>query len=230
MPYFQPNELTVYKSPFNKVRMGKDGDGGYIISDVPGINYSILLSGGIAGDISFEEDLIKKYPNMKCYGFDGSIDKLPKENSSITFVKKYIGYHNDDEFSNLHEYINNYDNIFVKMDIEGSEFRWFKSLTIEHLNKFSQIVMEIHFPFTQNDFFKNLNKNHVLIHLHVNNSCKLKMYKGVLIPKVFEVTYLHKKYFVSKPELNKMPLPSNLDMKCVPSRPDYEINHPPFVN
>jgi hypothetical protein len=41
-----PNVLTVYKSPFPKIRLGKDFDGGYIIADIPNVNYSILIAGG----------------------------------------------------------------------------------------------------------------------------------------------------------------------------------------
>jgi hypothetical protein len=50
-----PNDLTVYKSPFPKIRLGKDNDGGYIIADVPNAHYTTLLAGGIQGDISYEE-------------------------------------------------------------------------------------------------------------------------------------------------------------------------------
>jgi hypothetical protein len=46
-------ELTVYTSPYNKIRLGKDNDGGYIICDIPNVNYDISLSGGIDKDISF---------------------------------------------------------------------------------------------------------------------------------------------------------------------------------
>ena len=54
-------------------------------------------------------------------------------------------------------------------------------------------------------------------------------YNGVIIPNVFECTYLHKKYFANVPELNKDSIPSILDMKNT-SRDEIYINHPPFVN
>jgi len=82
-----PSVLTVFKSPFKKVRLGKDFDGGYIITEIPDINYTILLAGGIETDISFEEDFIKKYPNIKCFAFDGTINNLPKENTNILLKK-----------------------------------------------------------------------------------------------------------------------------------------------
>ena len=43
-----PQVLTVYKTPFPKIRVGRDGDGGYIIADIPDIQYN-LPSQSLAG-------------------------------------------------------------------------------------------------------------------------------------------------------------------------------------
>jgi hypothetical protein len=226
-----PLVLTVYKSPFTKLRLGKDNDGGYIIAEIPNINYTILLAGGIADDISFEEDFINKYSNINSYAFDGTINNLPKENSNITFIKKNIGFENNEHVTNIHDIININECIFVKMDIEGGEIPWIKSLSDEQMNKFEQIVMEFHRPFSDNeiDVFDKINKNHYLIHFHGNNCCGVRNHNDVLIPNVFECTYLHKKYFTNIPELNKDLIPSNLDMKNIDNDEIY-INYPPFVN
>ena len=117
-----PKVLTVYKSPFPKIRIGREYDGGYIIVDVPNKKYNILLAGGISDDISFEEDFINKHENnIKCYAFDGEITQLPKENSKIEFINKNIGSENNDKTTNIHDIIDTNENIFVKMDIEGGE-------------------------------------------------------------------------------------------------------------
>ena len=227
-----PKVLTCYESPFKKIRLGKNNDGGYIISEIPNINYSILLAGGILDDISFEEDFINKYPSVKAYAFDGTINNLPKENKNITFIKKNIGSSNNDDITNIHDIIDSSDNIFVKIDIEGAEIDWIKSLSEQQLYKFEQIVMEYHFPFSENevDVFNKINKNHYLIHFHANNCCGTRNHKGVYIPNVFECTYLHKKYFKDIPDLNKTTIPSELDMKNVCSKDEIYINYPPFVN
>ena len=226
-----PQVLTVYKSPFRKLRLGKDYDGGYIIAEIPNISYTTLLAGGIERDISFEEDFINKYPNVKSFAFDGTIDNLPKENSNITFIKKNIGFENNEHFTNLHDIINTNTSIFIKMDIEGGEIPWIKSLNNEQMNKFEQIVMEFHFPFSDNeiDVFDKINNNHYLIHFHGNNCCGVRNHNGVDIPNVFECTYLHKKYFLEIPALNTDLIPSVLDMKNTGNEEIY-INYPPFVN
>lgn len=226
-----PSVLTVYKSPFTKVRIGQDYDGGYIIADIPHARYTTLLAGGIDKDISFEEAFLDKYPTINVFAFDGTIQCLPKENSSITFIKKNISSDNNDKTTNLHNLIDANDSIFVKMDIEGHEIPWIKSLNDEQMNKLDQIVMEFHFPFSNNEIpvFDKLNKSHYLIHFHGNNCCGVRNHRGVIIPNVFECTYVHKKYFTNTPELNTDPIPSSLDMKNT-SNDEIYINHPPFVN
>jgi hypothetical protein len=225
-----PSVLTVFKSPFEKKRLGKDYDGGYIIAVIPDVKYTTLIAGGIRDDISFEEDFINIYTVDNVYAFDGTIDNLPKENSKITFIKKNIGYHNDNEYTNIHDIIDVNESIFVKMDIEGYEIPWVNSLSDEQMNKFEQIVMEFHFPFSNHeiDVFDKINKNHYLIHFHANNCCGTRNHNGVIIPNVFECTYLHQKYFTTI-ELNKELIPSNLDMKNTEHDEIY-INYPPFVN
>ena len=226
-----PSVLTVFKSPFEKKRIGKDYDGGYIIAEIPFVKYTTLIAGGILDDISFEEEFIKKYPNTQVYAFDGTINNLPKENNKITFIKKNIGFENNEDTTNLHDIINVNSRIFIKMDIEGGEIPWITSLNDEQMNKFEQIVMEFHWPFSDKeiDVFDKINKNHYLIHFHGNNCCGVRNHNGVIIPNVFECTYLHKKYFINIPELNKELIPGNLDMKNTNNDEIY-INYPPFVN
>ena len=229
-----PKALTVYKSQFNKSRIGKNYDGGYIICDIPDIQYDFMISGGIADDISFEEHLCNIYKNMKCYAFDGttycninnSIDK------NIMFFKTNIGPVNDDQNTNLFDLIEIGNNIFIKMDIEGAELPWLRCLSDEQMKKFSQIVMEFHFPFSEEDIeiFDKINKNHVLFHFHGNNCpAGVVNHKGVIIPNVFECTYVNKKYIdMSKLELNTDNIPGLIDMpNC--GGPDIFINYPPFV-
>ena len=228
--YMDPSVLTVYQCPYPKLRIGKDYDGGYIIADIPDIKYQIILAGGIAEDISFEEAFIEKY-HSKCIAFDGTIRELPIENNTIEFVRKNINYYNNEQTTNLHDIIDEYENIFIKMDIEGGEIPWIKSLSDEQMNKFNQIVMEFHFPFSNNeiDVFDAINKNHILVHFHGNNCCGTRIHKGVQMPNVFECTYLHKKFFVNPPLLNTDLIPGKLDMQNT-SNPEICIDYPPFVN
>lgn len=219
--------LTVYESPVPKIRLGKDNDGGYILADITYPSNTILVSAGIGNDSSFEEAFILKY-GQNCFAFDGTVD-LSKPH--IEFEKRNIGPFNTNTTTNLQNLIQNHDNLVLKMDIEGNEIAWLKSLGNE-IFKFQQIVIEIHCPFaTKNkSIFELLNRFHVLIHFHPNNVLNLIDVSGVAVPEIFECTYLNKKYFCKNPELNKDPIPSPLDMKNVLDKDEISINYPPFVH
>lgn len=229
-----PKMLSVFQSPFPKLRLGKNNDGGYILVDLPGVNYTTFISGGIANDISFEVAFITKYPNVKTYAFDGTIDALPQmTTNTIQFIKKNIGFETNAQETNIHDIIDahNSDSIFVKMDIEGGEIPWIKSLNDQQMNKFEQIVMEFHSPFSDNeiDVFAKLNKFHILVHFHGNNCGGTRVHQGIVMPNVFECTYLHKKYFFRPPRYNSVKIPSSLDMRNSEAEDEIFIDYAPFV-
>jgi len=204
-PYVDKKLLSIYKSPFTKIRLGKEYNEGYVIADITTIKYNILISAGIKDDISFEENFMNKY-NSKVIVYDGTINKLPKV-SNITFINKNIGEEND-----LHDLIYNNRNIFIKMDIEGYEDTWLLNLSDYYLKKVDQIVIEFH---RYNiDSLNKLNKYFILIHLHGNNCGDTVLRNGKIEHKVIELTYLNKRYFTNTPiiDLEK----SELDMpNCI---------------
>ena len=53
------NVFTMYDTNLPRIRLGAKRDGGYVIFD--GLQYDHLVSGGIAGNIDFESDFVKKY-------------------------------------------------------------------------------------------------------------------------------------------------------------------------
>lgn len=234
------DSLIVYNSPFPKIRVGSHNDGGYIIVDE--LHYDLLLSCGIANDITFEKNFLQKYPNTKCVAFDGTIDALPEPHTSIEFVKKNIATYNSDITTNLHDIIDMNTNIFLKMDIETFEFRWLHTLSKEQLKKLSQIVIEFHFPFTEPGFthldkplevplkmkvFDILADTHYLIHLHANNCCGTTRYNNIVVPNVFECTYISKELVKDKPSYNQQPIPHPLD-KPNTNNPEIHLSGYPF--
>ena len=234
------NPLTLYKSPYEKIRIGRENDGGYLICNIPNVKYDLILCGGINDDTSFEDDLLNRNPLLTCYGFDGTINTSPSNNVRFNFIKKNIAAQNTDTTANLHSYLEKYNNIIVKMDIEGGEFDWLNSLTTDHMNNISQMVIEFHFiqpygtPLTKErlSIFKNINKTHTLLNFHGNNNAGIqnKDYLGYEIPAVFECLYVNKKYITKDLELNNELIPLPLDQVNNKSLSDIHIDYPPFVN
>ena len=228
------NTLTVYESPYPKERIGKDNDGGYVVAKVPGLSYKLCLAGGVCDDISFEEHFCEMYPGIVCYAFDGTVDAPPPiHHPQLHFVRQNIGARNTADCTNLHDLMESYDDIFLKMDIEGHEIPWFLSLDSKHMDSMSQMVVEFHFPFSllETIVFDKINRTHILIHFHANNNCGVRRIdENMVVPNVFECTYLHKKHFTSEPKLNRTPIPSELDMPNVSTKDEICLTRPPFVH
>lgn len=229
--------LTVYTF-YDKKRLGDKNDGGYVIADNVG-DYDCYISAGVANEESFSRDFIKKYNMTKynSYAFDGTIKDYPwKYTKNITFIKKNVSSQLTENTANFSFLMSKYNNIFLKMDIEGHEYEWLDSLFEEQLNKFKQIVIEFHgiYDNTWNTIlekkircFEKLSKSHYIIHIHGNNHSE-RNNKG--IPSVVEITYLRKDNFLFPPPLNKLKLPCHLDEANCSSKKDYSLNFIPFVN
>ena len=158
----------------NKLRIGSKNDGGYIIIENLS-NYDVLLSCGIANDDTFEHYFVNKY-KTNCFAFDGTINNIPHKHPKIKFIKKNIGLTNDT--TDMKNLINQYNNIFLKMDIEGSEFNWINNLSDIEINKFKQICIEFHLDHecsnnislnNKLDAIKKLSHTHYCVHFHGNN-------------------------------------------------------------
>ena len=228
--------LTIYDF-LNKKRLGIQGDGGYVIGILDG-EYDFYISAGVSNEESFSRDFINMYRMNKtnCAAFDGTIKNYPYEyTNNITFYKRNIAPFKSDHTANLSYFTDNYDDIFLKMDIEGHEYPWLNSLTEKQLNKFKQIVIEFHGIHDNSwntnlsdkiDCFRKLSKTHYAIHIHGNN------FDGITnnIPNVIEVTYIRKNAIDYIPILNSQRLPSNLDVPNNLGKKDYYLNFPPFVN
>jgi hypothetical protein len=236
-------QLTVYKSPYQKIRVGNRGDGGYVISNIP-TQYDVLISGGISNDISFEQDFLNRYPSAKCFGFDGTVNDLPTSDSRITFVKKNLGMYETETTTNLESYFETYDNIFLKLDIEGHEFRLLPVI-LKYFHKIKQIVVEVHSPNdirtypsyysglnditndTMFSLFSSINKTHTLVHIHGNNGCGIGELDGIRLPYVFECTYIRNDFVPNKIE-NDIPFPTNLDYPNRIGNPEHILKGFPY--
>lgn len=229
--------LKVYEF-LNKIRLGINSDGGYVIADLSG-NYDCYISGGVGREESFTKEFIEKYQmhEFNSFGIDSSIESYPIEyTNNISFIKKNISNINDQSNTNLIYLTKIYSNIFLKIDIEGGEWYWLQAMTPETLSKFKQITIEVHgvnndswgVPYSiKTDCLKKLADSHYLVHAHGNNARSTTHY----IPNVFELTYVRKDYFNSAPRLNMTILPiPGLDYPNNLNRPDHLLCMKPFTN
>lgn len=229
------NLLQVYNFN-NKIRYGCNNDGGYVVADL-NEKYDCYISAGVSNEESFSRDFIINQKINNNYAFDGTINEYPFEyTENITFIKKNINSFNNVNNTNLSFLTNIFNNIFLKMDIEGGEYQWLLQMNEIQLNKFKQIVIEFHgisndeWGCSYNDKVKCLQKlssTHYIVHAHGNNYGFTKNN----IPDVIELTYVNKNYFDSVPEFNKEALPiKNLDFPNNSYAGDINLNFYPFTN
>lgn len=237
--------LAIFQSPLPKRRIGKPYDGGYVICDLPG-SYDCLISGGISDDISFEQAFLSMQTrSIPCYAFDGTIPLMPAVDSRIQFIRKNLGATESDTLTNLRSTIEPFTDVFMKIDIEGHEFRLLPALE-GYLHKVKQLVIEIHTPgdihlhpsyFAGLADIKNehmfstfalINKTHTLVHVHPNNACALHKIDGHVMPNVFECTFLRNEYVPDRVH-SKDSIPSPLDMPNHANKPVQRFSGYPFI-
>jgi len=216
---------------------------------VDGLDYDAVLSCGISDNIDFEQALLDRLAMSSgrrppCWVFDGTVLNLPRPVDGVTFVHKNVGPAPLDtgRGTGLLVWAAPYENIFLKMDIETCEYRWLWTMGQRDLNRFKQIVIEFHFPFSIRPYrgldidvpvpakmavFRKLSETHRLVHLHANNCCGVTTCGGMTVPNVLECTYVRKDC-ASYCGLSDDPVPGPLDCANV-ARPEIELGGPPFT-
>ena len=131
------DNLIVYNSPFEKMRIGSNADGGYVTAKLPD-GYDLFISGGIANNVDFEEHFLRIHPNIRGYGFDGTINNLPKPVKNFTFIKKNLGNANNNNLTNnviFHGHVENVWSIFNQNTVLLFPSQWegFPSALVECL-------------------------------------------------------------------------------------------------
>ena len=224
----------ILKPKYNNdlIRIGRDNDGGYLVEKKSFENTECLISLGINDDWSFEEDFLKKNIIIKC--FDDVLDEkflLKKIINHFIFF-----FSNSRNFSLLKNCISNYfsflrikkkiqfnkkkisyndlnkilsqetNNIFLKIDIEGHEYRILDDLLLNQ-KKIIGLVIEFHdCDLHLEKIIKFLSSfNLTLVHIHGNNFAE-RDFNGDIV--VLELTFSKNPIQVS----DICVLPNKLDM------------------
>lgn len=227
-----------FKSSVDLIRLGRDYDGGYLVSQADVENSDLLIGLGICDDWSFEEDFLRR-KKVDVYAYDASINEkyfLKRALKSILLMNKFYRIKNPFKYKqffsqqNVHhikkfvglncsneshctflEAFNktNHQNIFLKIDIERSEYRFLDDL-IANQNRISGLVIEfhdcdIHLKAIEK-FIKNFGLQ--LVHVHANNHGPIRLDDG--LPLVLELTFSKYGKISDKTYLpNKLDMPNN---------------------
>lgn len=207
------------------IRVGGDGDGGYLIpDDLEGLEY--CFSPGVSTVADFESELADR--GIRSFMADYSVDAPPVIRPEFVFDKKFLGSNDSEKFFTLatwkNKYLSGYSgDLLLQMDIEGAEYEVLSNMTDELMDQFRIIVIEFHKlqrlfdPFSYQLYeagFQKLLKHFYVAHIHPNNFGGIVRKGDLEIPKLLEITFYNKKRVCEVKNANMFPNP--LDVDCNP--------------
>lgn len=221
---------------FQKIRVGAEYDGGYVMLD-DFAKISKALSFGIGNDVTWDLSIAER--GIPVFQFDYTINSPPTHHKLCKFSKLKIVA---SEPSNATEIsisdilrkckIESDDDLLLKIDIEGAEWEIFSAVDDAILRQFRQIICEFH------DFyrighalwrrrafhvFEKLTKTHCVVHVHANNYDAMINVRGVTIPEVLEMTFVRRKdYQICN---SREEFPTELDRPNDPNAPDIVLGN-----
>jgi hypothetical protein len=185
------------------IRIGAEGDGGYLIpDDLDGIEY--CFSPGVDAMAAFESQLADRH--IKSFLADYSVSGPPVSRPEFVFDRKYIGANNNETYMTVGSWMQKYladytKDLIFQMDIEGAEYEAMLSTPLEVLRQFRIIVVEMHWlerlfdPFAfriMQACFERLLSQFYVVHLHPNNCAGCVRKEGIEVPHVMEMTFYNR--------------------------------------
>jgi len=236
--------LRVYDVNSEKIRIGNQNDGGYILNKKIIENTLRLVSIGIGGEDSFEMDWIDKYPLCTVEMYDGTYpcnnvcqkysDKI---NDTIFYYQHNVG--NNSGNIKLFNIINNKIPTLLKIDIEGGEYTIFDNILLE--NNIVGLLLEVHdlhIPQNMQKLSELISKNFsnmVMFHIHGNswgstfnlNLLDRPSNNPITVsefPHVIELSFINKQIINNTFHLDSSRFPlAGIDTSNKPDLPDIDL-------
>ncbi len=245
-----PNFFSI-KQATDLIRIGRDYDGGYLVSKSDIEKTDVLIGLGINDDWSFEEDFLSQ-KRVSIFAYDASVGekrffkqliksifriynlknfahwlkvlfKYKKffSKSDVHHIQKFVGLNTkSNQYCTFMDVLNKTKskNIFLKIDVEGSEYRFLHDI-VANEERITGMVIELHDVDVHlkeiEKFILQLSLD--LVHVHANNFAPIT--KDDELPIVLELTF--SRYSNSSTNYKS---PHNLDMPNDKSRLEYEIS------
>ena len=187
------------------IRIGKDWDGGYIISARSVDDATGMLSLGVNNDWSFDQEWRAQKPHDRIHAYDGTISPTRFDAGLRGSYQKFFGNQAEhfpvnvgatscvgqSSFDDVMIRMNR-DRVFLKMDIEGGEWQLTDAI-MAHASAITGAVIEFHNTHSLRDLFcatmRRYQEHFHIIHIHPNTSCG---YAQDNFPTVVEISFLNR--------------------------------------
>ena len=182
------------------IRVGGDGDGGYVMVD--GLRVDGAISIGVGPDVSWDRDVALR--GIPVVMFDHTVRRLPAKVPGGVFHRIGVGVGDSlKPLSSLLEIagFQESSNLLLNIDVEGAEWEVFQTADSELLARFQQVVCELH-GFEAVDggaggdrivsALERLSTTHVPVHLHANNYSRIIRFGDLWFPSAVEVSWVRR--------------------------------------
>jgi hypothetical protein len=217
------------------IRMGKDWDGGYIISASSVDSATGMLSLGVNNDWSFDQQWLARKPQDRIHAYDGTISPSRFDPALKDSYRTFFGgaaehfpinvaatsSTGQTSFDDVMIRMNR-DQVFLKMDIEGGEWQLTDSI-LAHGNKITGAVIEFHNTHSLRPLFcetmRCYQQQFHIIHIHPNTSCG---YATDNFPTVVEISFLNRSLWSGTDTRKECHVPA-LDQPNLPNTADVAL-------
>lgn len=223
--------IKVYGDISDLVRLGQNNDGGYVVNKSALTDSEILYTYGVGWTYEFEKQYCNMFKDNKVFMYDPTIEPLENLEKNIEFYQLGLhGYSEGKTSFNAHLNTNGHHNkrIFLKIDVEGSEYDFFRFVTMDTLENVTGMAIEFHN--LQNNLsnmlhiLDKLKQLFLVTHIHGNNHTSMLIIDNDYpFPSTAEISLINKKLLkVEKSVTRNYPL-MGLDFPNATSLPDQEF-------
>ena len=230
--------LRPYDIDAHKLRVGNERDGGYVLADLS--SRASILSFGVGPDVSFESEMADQ--GRSIFMHDHTVEAPPQSHPKFTFLKRGVCGEGSQTFelSTIREHMaainGEHEGFILKIDVEGWEWEVFATIENETIERFEQIVLEIHWLENLSDVIfraryvaalKNILNQFTLFHVHANNCTELHLIDGFVVPSVLEISFVRTSLVKRRP--SRTIYPSSMDKANHPHFHDHALLFYPFL-
>lgn len=226
---FSPQRAVGYE----KIRVGSESDGGYVmLDDFAGVD--LALSFGVDINADWDEDVANR--GVRIQQYDHSVGVPPMDHPNVSFFQEMITPRGgEDGGRSINQILTDAGvqsnaSVILKIDIESAEWDVLDACSPADLAKFSQILIELHDidravdPYWLQKATRVISKIRRLFgvyHVHANNWSPMAVVGNVYFPSTLEVSFgsLERYQFEKTDEL----FPTHLDSPNNPLRPDLYL-------